>query len=31
VPAQSVVPSAAQKTQLMTKIAAFFGIKQKAS
>jgi hypothetical protein len=26
-----VVPSAAQKTQLMTKIAAFFGIKQKAS
>ena len=30
-PAQSVVPTAVQKTQLMTKIAAFFGIKQKAS
>ncbi len=30
-PAQSVVPTAAQKSQLMTKIGAFFGIKQKAS
>jgi hypothetical protein len=30
-PAQSVVPAAVQKTQLMTKIASFFGIKQKAS
>jgi hypothetical protein len=31
VPAQSVVPTAVQKSQLMTKIASFFGIKQKAS
>jgi CRP-like cAMP-binding protein len=31
VPTQSVVPTAAQKSQLMTKIGAFFGIKQKAS
>ena len=31
VPAQSVVPTAVQKNQLMTKIASFFGIKQKAS
>ncbi len=30
-PAQSVVPTAVQKNQLMTKIASFFGIKQKAS
>jgi hypothetical protein len=26
-----VVPTAVQKNQLMTKIASFFGIKQKAS
>jgi signal-transduction protein with cAMP-binding, CBS, and nucleotidyltransferase domain len=30
-PAQSVVPTAVQKSQMMTKIASFFGIKQKAS
>ncbi len=30
-PAQSAVPTAVQKNQLMTKIASFFGIKQKAS
>ncbi len=31
VPALAAAPSAAQKTQLKTKIAAFFGIKQRAS
>jgi small-conductance mechanosensitive channel len=31
IPAQSVLPTAVQKNQLMTKIASFFGIKQKAS